>query len=680
MAEAASASAPVRRAAPSLSAPGTLETRRRQAERTESKAAVGTAAANPRWAAAFEMAGGETSDAPDAKKADREAMMSAMKRILGDDLPERRLNAALKRCGHTVSFAQFCEITADIQTFMAAGRESGMDMAEAEEVERRTESKLKMQQEPDVFEILGIAKSKDIAEMQSRKDQALKNVAAETFKASGMAVLASRKFVRGVGARRDARSITLEGGAEGKDSAAQGSGRRFEVVPGPGAKRTLTVKAAVGLPRDLPQMQVRSTGAACFVLRFSPDGSQIAGGFYDGGLRIYDVDTASMEHCLNLPKFMGGTYTQLAAMAGPPDLAQVALERKDRDNESGRAEADGARERLAQLSVAREPAITNLRWCPTRSNPQLVATVDSAGAIGLWEVHARGKDPRCVARLNANKGSLYACAFTESGSKLVVGGAERVLKVYDVQTLIEWADLPGKGHDSLCPCVTIGSQDGLDANKITSHTARVMAICPHPKQEHVLFSAGLDKKILMWDTRVSGAPVGIISGPELSGDALDVSRDGLKLLVGSHRTKTPLEVYDLNRSVFESLPKVVDSSHPLDMTAKPQPSPRDATARIHRYSWRANEAPLQGPGRASAGCLVFSAAWDGDCRTIVAAGENDNLARVYTREGDDEITVLEVVGTCLGEDHAFWSAAVTADGRSCAFGAADGTVVICQVR
>ncbi|CAK0871250.1 unnamed protein product, partial [Prorocentrum cordatum] len=85
-------------------------------------------------------------------------------------------------------------------------------------------------------------------------------------------------------------------------------------------------------------------------------------------------------------KFMGGTYTQLAEMAGPLDLAQVALERK--------------------------------------------------------EVHARGKDPRCVARLNANKGSLYACAFTESGSKLVVGGAERVLKVYDVQTLIEWAPAP----------------------------------------------------------------------------------------------------------------------------------------------------------------------------------------------------------------------------------------------
>ncbi|CAK0836378.1 unnamed protein product [Prorocentrum cordatum] len=339
------------------------------------------------------MAGGETSDAPDAKKADREAMMSAMKRILGDDLPERRLNAALKRCGHTVSFAQFCEITADIQTFMAAGRESGMDMAEAEEVERRTESKLKMQQEPDVFEILGIAKSKDIAEMQSRKDQALKNVAAETFKASGMAVLASRKFVRGVGARRDARSITLEGGAEGKDSAAQGSGRRFEVVPGPGAKRTLTVKAAVGLPRDLPQMQVRSTGAACFVLRFSPDGSQIAGGFYDGGLRIYDVDTASMEHCLNLPKFMGGTYTQLAAMAGPPDLAQVALERKDSPREGEGSQVRGAAEREQGVALC-------LRL--HRERQQAGRRRRRAGAEGL-----RRADAHRVGRL-AWKGARFA--------------------------------------------------------------------------------------------------------------------------------------------------------------------------------------------------------------------------------------------------------------------------------
>ncbi|CAK0795282.1 unnamed protein product, partial [Prorocentrum cordatum] len=89
---------------------------------------------------------------------------------------------------------------------------------------------------------------------------------------------------------------------------------RLEVLAaGPGAKRTLTVKAAVRLPKDLPQMQVRSTGAACFVLRFSPDGSQIAGGFYDGGLRIYDVDTASMEHCLNLPPLQSPKADVVAA-------------------------------------------------------------------------------------------------------------------------------------------------------------------------------------------------------------------------------------------------------------------------------------------------------------------------------------------------------------------------------
>jgi WD40 repeat protein len=643
------------------------------------------AAANPRWAAAFEMVGGEAKDVPEAKRADREATVSAIKRILGDDLPERRLNAALKRCGNTVGFSQFCEITADMQRFMAEGKEAGMDAAEAEEAEIRRDSKLKVQQEPDVFEILGMRKSKDVAEIQARKDQAMKNVGSEAFKAGGLAVLASRRFVRGVGARREARAITVAGVEAGKEPAAER--RRFEVVPGPSAKRKLTVKAAVRLQKDLPQMQVRSTGAACFVLRFSPDGSQIAGGFYDGGLRIYDVDTASMEHCLNLPKFMGGTYSRMS-LREPGDLAQVALERKDRlagetMDESGRKQTDGVRERVAQMSVVQEPAITNLRWRPTRASPQMVATVDSAGAISLWEIYKRGRDPRCVARVNANKGSLYACAFTESGSKLVVGGAERVLRVYDVQTLIDWAKAPGNDDGALCPCETIGNQDVLDSNKITSHSARVMSICPHPQNEHVLFSAGMDKKILMWDTRVGGSPVGIITGLEMGGDALDVSRDGLALLAGSHRTKTPLEVYDLHRSVFENATKVVDASHPLDMTAKAEAAVHsgDATARTHRYSWRADEAPFEGPARASVtGCLVFSAAWDSDNRTIVAAGENDNLARVYTRHGDGEATTLEVVGTCLGEDHAFWSAAVAADGRTCAFGAADGAVVICQVR
>lgn len=41
------------------------------------------------------------------------------------------------------------------------------------------------------------------------------------------------------------------------------------------------------------------------------------------------------------------------------------------------------------------------------------------------------------------------------------------------------------------------------------------------------------RSILIWDTRAGPTPMGWLSGVDISGDSLDISRDGNTLLVGA---------------------------------------------------------------------------------------------------------------------------------------------------
>eukprot|EP00439_Symbiodinium_sp_Y106_P050603 s3592_g6.t1 len=363
--------------------------------------------------------------------------------------------------------------------------------------------------------------------------------------------------------------------------------------------------------QDLPKLHLQGYGHACFALRFSPDDLQLAGAYLDGGLRIFDVARAQHLHTLNL---------------SPRNLTRD--EEKD-DMEAAAEKA--ALERGKRLSK-RGTAMLNLRWLSAGRTANIVATVDTAGTVGFWEV-TRGGGVKILAEM-PGESELGALSFSEGGDKLLVGGQERVVKVYDVEQLKS-----SKGRDmkeELC----LGSKDAMVGDKPCRHSLKIMSLRSVPEHQHLFLS------VLLWDLRTPKAPSAWISGVELSGDSLDISRDGNTVLAGAFAAADESE-----------------KKAGLTMTA------------VQTYQWSGDASEKA----AQPSCMVFQAGWDSfDNTTIAAAGEKENQARIFERPKNGG--PLRILSSLEGYSRAFYSASVSSDGRTAAFGSSDGSIVISNER
>lgn len=606
-----------------------------------------------------------------------------------------------------LDFAQFCSLAKKVTQYMNdhpkwAQEEAAAD-AEEEKARKAMEREAKKQEGPDIWAALGIAKPKDVAEAEAKKRSAMGHArerrnSRSGSKGSSLAIAGGAMVrngsqgalvrdssqgsrvresseTRGVAAMlRDASLGQYERDSHSRAGSKTHSRRNSNARP-PSAgtifreswerwslstaptnsTRMLDNRRISQLSEDLPQ--IRALGrknAGCFTLRFSPDGSQIAGGFFDGGLRIYSADTVMQEKCLNLPRSKGGTLRSAEEMAHD--------EKKEREHAEMEALLGARIERAHDPSAMPQEAInvekmmkdwepiTNLRWQPGGRKEAVIATVDTKGVASLWDVpRSREHRPsKCLSQVETGS-SLTALAFTCTGDSVVVAGNDRVLKLFDIESEMS--------ERTLKPAKVCGRGWGLPG-EVAGHGLKICGLCGSPTSPHIMFSAGLDRHILMWDLRLAekAEPVGSIFGIDPAGDALDISRDGNLIFAGSHRTKNPMEMFDV-RMIGD------DSSEP----------------RVSAFSWISDEHESEGGGRATE-CLLLSAAWDEfDSKTIVACGEKENLARVYDRSGDPDAP-LRVVGTLRGKDSAFWTSAVSSDGRQAAFGAVDGSVCLVDVR
>ncbi|KER22262.1 hypothetical protein T265_09592 [Opisthorchis viverrini] len=83
-------------------------------------------------------------------------------------------------------------------------------------------------------------------------------------------------------------------------------------------------------------------------------------------------------------------------------------------------------------------------------------------------------------------------------------------------------------------------------NITEGHSMRIMALRYHPQKNCLLFSAGWDNLVKLWDTRLQSGPVWQIYGPHVaSPDGLDV--DDNYLLTASWRAKDSIEIWDLRK-------------------------------------------------------------------------------------------------------------------------------------
>jgi len=240
--------------------------------------------------------------------------------------------------------------------------------------------------------------------------------------------------------------------------------------------------------------------------------------------------------------------------------------------------------------------------------------------------------------------TLNALCFTSDRKRIAAGGAEHVVRVYDIEEGVEAIRLSTDGH-------ALG--EGVSVpGRLSGHSLKIVSLRADHTNPHLMFSAGIDRKILCWDLRSGYDAVGQIHGPQLCGDAMDISRDGHTLLTGSHRADKPLQLFDLRRL-----------STPFSTLAEASAS----------YSWRGDE-PILDPRSKPASCLLFGVAWDSATNTtIAAAGQHENVAKAFARR-DDVSQPLHTVGRVENDAGGFWSVAVAADGSRVAFGAVDGGV------
>jgi len=626
--------------------------------------------------------------------------------------------------GH-LNFRQFCKIAKAIQHFMTENprwEEVEADLNEKEQRERAKEEKMKKDAEgPDVFELLGMKKSKDVKDMEAKKQNMFQRSGSTgAFKSAGSMVMASNAFKikrdssltiirrpstpsseNGGSARHQPFGSTIGEARRSSDTTmkdkvvVRGAGGFMKSVqkamtietshrpssPGPkttsptqllreewgqqvsdqpvcrGAlnSRSVVKRHTIDIASDLPHSKMDSkSGHACLNLKFSEDGSLVAGGFFDGGLRIYNTDKSQLVHCLNLSGARGGTRRSPSK-----DLSAKALI-YDSDDE----------EEFKPLDVVRDlsdPAITCVRWRPGGSlgNAKVpcIATGDTSGKLVVWKVPKTraSEQPELIASCCGTL-PLDAICWSMDGGKVMVGGGERVIRCFDLNE-------GTSGAKELFNFGCLGEGVAMPG-RMSGHALKIVSLCAHPTNPNVVFSGGIDCKCLIWDMRES-SPVGSIRGNDISGDAIDINRFGTRLLTGSHRSKTPIQVHELRMLTGDA-----DNSGPQKFDR----NNLDASVSLRSaYDWRGDEIPFAGGARPTS-CLPFSAAWDAfESKTIVAAGEKENLARVFEMQPDPD-EPLKVLGTFYGKEHAFLSAAISADGRNAAFGSADGGILLVDVK
>jgi WD40 repeat protein len=247
--------------------------------------------------------------------------------------------------------------------------------------------------------------------------------------------------------------------------------------------------------------------------------------------------------------------------------------------------------------------------------------------------------------------ALQAICFAHDQKRLAVGGVERKISVYDIQ---EGAPIMNLGAS---PAIL-----GEDVSPLfgSHHRGTIVCLRADPVNPEVMYSGSIGRQIFRWDLRVGPHAVGLIRGPRLSGDAMDISKDGQQLLTGSHcgrRTDKPLNIYDL-RSFSTPAATLSDASM--------------------SFSWCADE-PAVGVTAKQSSCMLLGVSWDSQTnRVIAAAGEQDNVAKAFVRQ-EDPARPLQTVGSLQNNAAGFLSTAVSPDGSRVAFGSVDGTVHLAQL-
>lgn len=165
---------------------------------------------------------------------------------------------------------------------------------------------------------------------------------------------------------------------------------------------------------------LRGHGAAVRSVRFAADRVQLVSGGDDGAVRAWDLATGACVRC-----YAAAHREQVRSVEGSPATAGLWAS----------ASYDGTVRLWDLRAPAAEPALTLTHDAPVEAAlffPNGNALVSAAGsALFVWDLLGGG---RVLAQVRNHQKAVTALALDPDGTRILSGGVDRLVKVYDVQS------------------------------------------------------------------------------------------------------------------------------------------------------------------------------------------------------------------------------------------------------
>jgi serine/threonine-protein kinase len=389
--------------------------------------------------------------------------------------------------------------------------------------------------------------------------------------------------------------------------------------------------------------------AAYRAIAFSPDGSMIATGTFDGNLGLYRLDGDALK-----PQTVAGTGSPINALAFLPDGRAIVTGHWDGSMRLwGVEEREGGSHGVRKFT--REDSLKGQgggKVFTVAVSPD-GQTVAAAGESGIIEVY-NAVTGRLKLHIKEHEMPVESLAFSPDGKHLASASWDRSVRVWDVAT-------------------------GRTVEKLGQLSDEALAVCFSPDGQTLAFSVGNHKarhdevargELTLWKWK--DGPFRTWLGHSSTINALAFSPDGRTLASGSMDQSVKLwysgsgELRDIivpgETGTGNGLVPTGRSGSTLSSEAAPLSLPRIESI---------PSAPIEHPGAGRA--LVWSLAFSPDGKRLAIAQQGIDGRESVLSTWDLTNKHLDL---CSKRASAFRSVAFSPDGRSLAAGSHDGTLTL----
>ncbi|CAL5999008.1 WD40_repeat protein [Hexamita inflata] len=237
---------------------------------------------------------------------------------------------------------------------------------------------------------------------------------------------------------------------------------------------------------------IKDSEDTVYSLSFSPDCQMIAAGVGDGSVQLYNV--ASGRRLFRL----------VSNTTRPTPVTSCCFRPKQQANEPQVLLASLSTGLIAHYNAFRGQLVSQFQCTDDQNQPV----------------------------------EIYSCKYNNDGGNFTAVGKDGRVRVYDETTQKLMMTL----------------QEG-NGSTTAGHSNRVFSLAYSDRNFNVIYTAGWDHTVQVWDMRV-GHSVSSMHNVHVYGDALDVRDE--TLLVGNYNTENQLHLYDIRQPTQPALIKMVN--------------------------------------------------------------------------------------------------------------------------